>query len=417
MSIYLPEILVSSACKQMTNFDAIEFGYVNEATRLFESGFYSYSILALWNAAMHNLKRRVEAFGVELWEFVVKTENGRKKYDKDGSTIAERWENVDDLMLIQGAKNLGLLNPKASKALEMINWMRNHVSAAHESDVKVDVEDSIAIALLLQKNLFEASIPEPGHSVFSLFDPIKNVALAQEQILIHIDQIKSLKSPDLRKLFGFLLELLCNGTEPSLSNSKVLFPVVWELSIEDLRKTAGLKYHSFAVDETADNSIDKGAKTRLLEMLVSLNAIKYIPDGSRANIYRKAASKLANAKDASYGWASENSAARVLSQLGPSVPSVVFEEVYQEILSTFFGNYWGRSESHNILADFISSLNTDKLRLLLTMIRDNERVRSELFNAYPKNKAVEFLESIRTRFTLQGHIEDLDTTIENVKAI
>ena len=98
-----------------------EIEYINEAKGLFDSEFYSYSLLAIWNAAVNNLKRKVEAYGIELWSSVVKDESGRKKYDKDGETIAERWSNVDDLVLIAGATKLGLLNPKAGKSLEMIN--------------------------------------------------------------------------------------------------------------------------------------------------------------------------------------------------------------------------------------------------------------------------------------------------------
>ena len=51
-----------------------------------------------------------------------------------------------------------------SSALEMINWMRNHASPAHDSDTIVTNEDVIAHALILQKNLFEDGLPDPGHS-------------------------------------------------------------------------------------------------------------------------------------------------------------------------------------------------------------------------------------------------------------
>jgi hypothetical protein len=58
------------------------------------------------------------------------------------------------------------------------------------------------------------------------------------------------------------------------------------------------------------------------------NPGQYIPDAARATIYRKAAKSLAKAKDSSYGWAAEVTAAKSLAQLGPYVPSVAIEEVY-----------------------------------------------------------------------------------------
>lgn len=91
--------------------DSKEAAYLKQSAELFNAGFYSHSLLDIWNAAVNNLKRKVEAYSVDLWIEVVKDEPGRKKYNKNGDTIALRWEEVDDLVLIAGATKLGLLNP------------------------------------------------------------------------------------------------------------------------------------------------------------------------------------------------------------------------------------------------------------------------------------------------------------------
>ncbi|MEI6143347.1 MAG: hypothetical protein WCP85_28980 [Mariniphaga sp.] len=394
-----------------------EIEYITEAKGLFDSGFYSYSILAIWNAAVNNLKRKVEAYGVELWSSVVKDESGRKKYEKDGETIAERWSNVDDLVLIAGSTKLGLLNPKAGKSLEMINWMRNHASPAHDSDNRVEMEDAIGLILLLQKNLFEHPFPDPGHSISSLFDPIKNKVHTIDEIDILKDQIVSFRTQDIRISFGFFTDLLTKGKEPALTNVIELFPTLWQKSNEDLKKTLALKYHTYYIDPDTDDSSDKGAKTRVFEMLVKLNAVHYIPDGLRAKIYRRAAEQLANAKDTSYGWSEEEAATRSLLQLGTAVPSIIFEQVYQEIIAIYCGNYWGRSKSYIILDEFFISLNTDQLRTIMKMFKENARVRAELFQSRPGAVAIELLKSFKTRFTLEAHKLELKATIADVKAL
>ena len=137
MSDNLP-ILLSSPTT--TNFPAsviTEIEFLSQARRLLDAGFPDHSLLDLWNAAVHNLRRRVEAYGLALFESAIKDDAGRKKYDKDGETINERWSGVDDMTLINGATKLGVLHKKAGKSLEMINWMRNHASPAHASDSKV----------------------------------------------------------------------------------------------------------------------------------------------------------------------------------------------------------------------------------------------------------------------------------------
>ena len=88
------------------------------ARKLFDAEFYPQSLLEMWNAAANNIKRRVEAYGSDLFQSVIKDETGRKSYNVNGDTINERWENVDDFVLIQGAKKLGLINKKAAKALD-----------------------------------------------------------------------------------------------------------------------------------------------------------------------------------------------------------------------------------------------------------------------------------------------------------
>ncbi|WP_314241298.1 hypothetical protein [Empedobacter tilapiae] len=415
----VPEIINSSIDIQQhfQYIDTREKDYIEEAKSLFNSGFYSYSMLAIWNAAINNLKRRVEAYSVELWSTVVKDEAGRKKYDKTGETITERWSNVDDLILIKGATSLGLLNPKAGKSLEMINWMRNHASPAHDSDNRVEREDVISLILLLQKNLFEKSFPEPGHTISTIFEPLKTTNLNTEELEILKDQIKSFRTLDIRTTYGFFMEIINSGNEPSLSNIINLFPTLWEFCDEDLRKVIGVKYHNLVLDPNSDDSPDKGAKTRIFEQIIRLNAVNYIPDGTRARIFRRAADKLRTTKNTSYGWHLEESAALNINQLGTSVPSVAFEEVYQEIIAVWCGNFWGRSSSHTNLQPFFNDLNTDKVRIITNMFLNNERVLEELSQRKPKDEALELLRSLEAKLTIEAHKQELQNAINYISRL
>lgn len=415
MSTTLPALL---KMKSVDTFPALvrkERDLLAQARKLFDAGFYDHSLLDIWNAAISNLRRRVETYGVDLFKSVVKDEPGRKKYIEEGETVSERWSGVDDLTLISGATKLGLVNKKAGKSLEMINWMRNHASPAHDSDHKVEKEDVIGLVLILQKNLFESPLPDPGHSVSALFDPIKSSELGEDEIDLLIDQIKGLRNADIKVAFGFMLDLLCIGKEPALENVLELFPAVWERANEDLRKTAGLRYHGYRINPDSDESEDQGASVRLLDFLTEVSGIKYIPPGARASIYRRAAKKLAKAKDKSYGWSSEEKAAKTFKQFGAHVPSIAFTEVYQEILSVWCGNYWGRSSAHSELSEFIDTLNSKRIMELANMFRDNERVKDELFQGKPKIRAIALLNEFKEKVTIQAHKDELDEIIEYVE--
>ena len=90
-----------------------------------------------------------------------------------------------------------------------------------------------------------------------------------------------------------------------LDNASYLFLDVWEKANDDLRKSAGQRYHSYLLDHDADTSEDKGAKIRVLETLVKVDGVRFIPDAARASLYRHTIKKLAKAKDTPYGWGDE----------------------------------------------------------------------------------------------------------------
>lgn len=415
MSETLPVILATPSAQAFPVLMEQEIAHLQQAKQLFDAEFYDHALLDIWNAAVHNLRRRVEAYGVDLFISVVKDEPGRKRYDPTGDTINERWQDVDDLTLIAGATKLGLLNKKAGKSLEMINWMRNHASPAHGTDSRVEREDVIGLVLILQKALFEEPFPDPGHSVSTLFEPVKTATLSEEQEGLLKDQVRGLRQQDLRICFGFMLDMLCRGIEPALKNTKSLFPAVWERATEDLRKTAGIKYHQLTFNTEADESPDKGARARLLDFLIQVGGIQYIPDAARAVLFRHAASQIAKAKDTSYGWSLEVTAAKTLQQLGLSVPSICFEEVFQELLSVWCGNYWGRSGTYSILQGFIDALNTEQIRKIAYMFKVNARVRDELFQSKPKTRAIELLNTLKGRLTIAAHIAEVDDAIKNLE--
>ena len=414
MTTTLPALLDVNALSIVPGVSEQERRYLQQASNLLRDGYCDHSLLDVWNAAVSNLRRRVEMYGLDLFLSVVKDEPGRKRYAPDGETLADRWSGVDELVLIEGATRLGLVNKKAGKALEMINWMRNHASAAHAVEDRVEREDVVGLVLILQKNLFEAPMPDPGHSVSGLFDPVKRTRLDDEAETLLKDQIRGLRFADIKVAFGFLLDQLVSGLDPASDNASKLLPEVWERSSDDLKRIAGLRYHALTLDPASDESPDKGARERLLDFLVQVGGIQFIPDAARASLFRRAASALARAKDSSYGWEAETVAAKTLSQFGPCVPAIAFEEVYQEILAVWCGNYWGRSKAHLHLGKFIDTLSTGKIRSLIGMFTTNERVRAELTQTRPRNQAVEFLRSLRDRLTIETHKDEVNQAINSL---
>lgn len=333
---------------------------IEKAANLLTADFPDHALLEIWNASVHNLRRRIELYSIDIFLSTVQSLSGRKKYKNEGDTLSERWGDVDDAVLLEGAEQIGVLNKKAAKALEMVNWMRNHASPAHDNEDSVSREDVLGLVAIIKSNLFDHPLPDPVHSPITLLNQIKNEVLTSDQIDLFKDQIDNFSNKDIRTIFGFATDAICSGEQPKYDNVIELFESIWIKSTEELKTNMGLRIHNYMIDPTKDTSSDSQASDRLYVAILSVDGIKYIPDQTRAVIYRRLARKLASAKDTSYGWSLENSASRALKQVGIHIPSIAFEEVYQEILSVWCGNYWGRSEAYNILREFIFGIDAKK---------------------------------------------------------
>ncbi len=410
-------ILGENELIQYQSLDDNEIIMLNKASELLNIGYPEHSLLEIWNSGIHNLRRRVESYSIDMFLSSISNFSGRKNYKKDGDTLSERWAGVDDDNLLKGASHIGVLNKKAEKALEMIEWMRNHASPAHDSDESVSGEDVAGLVLIIKKNLFEAPMPDPAHSPVGLIDPIKSSVLTEEQIELYKQQISSYSNKDIRMLFGFGMDAICNGVEPIYSNICKLFTSIWEKATDDLKTSMGKKFHNYMFDPSSDLSSDEDAKGRIYEMLIQVKGIKYIPDSTRAVVYRKMANNLRRAKNSVYGWSQEERAAKVLSQAGVYVPSIAFEEVYQEILSVWCGNYWGHSESHRELEPFIFSVSTQDMLRIARMFRDNVRVQEELFQSKPKREAISLLNEIKEEFTVESRIAEIENIMDIVREL
>ncbi len=412
--------LVVINLNQIVGFEEIdetEKSNIRKAQELLEVGFPDHSLIELWNASSHNLKRRIENYSVEMFTSLMSNNNGRSKYDANGENLVDRWSGVDDYNLIQGAVQLGLIDRKTGKTLEMVNWMRNHSSAAHESECTVSKEDVLGLVQLLASNLFQNPMPDPIHSPNTLIQPIKNDILDESQIQMYKEQISNYNRSSINMLNGFAISQIILGDQPAYDNLSELYPIIWNKLTQDEKSKIGYRYYELTFSPKKDNSTDNGGASRIYEQLVLVDGVRYIPDSCRASIYRGLAKRLANAKDTTYGWSSENAESRALKQVGVYVPDGAFEEVYQEILSVWCGNYWGRSQAFSILHDFVFKLSHKHKMKLVKLFEKNDRVKEELFSARPKKHAIELLNDILDTLNIESQKNEVLKVIKIVKEI
>ncbi|HET6238799.1 MAG TPA: hypothetical protein VFE41_28155 [Acetobacteraceae bacterium] len=83
-------------------------------------------------------------------------------------------------------------------------------------------------------------------------------------------------------------------------------------------------------------------------------------------------------------------------------------------MAVYCGNYWECSNAGVILEPFVSTLNTDRVRRLVSVIATNERAKSELFQAKTKARAIQLLHVLKAKLTINSHLVEVDQVIATV---
>lgn len=86
------------------------------------------------------------------------------------------------------------------------------------------------------------------------------------------------------------------GVAPAWQNAAALLPVAWEKASENVGKSVGLRYQTIRLDSTTNTSIDKAVDLWLLDFLTRVDGLGHVPDATSAELYRRAARRLAAGK-------------------------------------------------------------------------------------------------------------------------
>ena len=309
-----------------------------------------HAILELWNASIHNLRKRVEIYSVEMFLSALNLQNC--DYNKDGITISERWRKIKDSSLIEGAYKLRLITEKTFTLLNAINSVRNNHSAAHETFDPVTSQEVICFAGLLFSDLFQKPLPTNVYVPREVFEKLKNQQ-TNDQLAAIADTIASFDPQSISNLYGFAKSSIMTGEKPVFQNISFLFQTLWAKFSDVERRDFGHTFASLFVDGEADRSEDKKAKERMFSLIVEVKGFADVPEQVMSGVFRNRIRVLSAAKDSMYGWGAEEQAASELIKIGPNVPSSCFDLFFSEYLRVLCGNVFGSSSASQILQPFM----------------------------------------------------------------
>jgi hypothetical protein len=395
----------------LTTIDDDERSMITEAADLNEK-YPNHAIIDLWDASVHNLRKRVEIYSIEMFLSALNLQN--TEYNKDGTTIPERWRKIKDSSLIEGAYKLRLISEKTYTLLNAINNVRNNHSAAHETFDPVTSQEVICFAGLLFADLFEKPMPANVYIPKEVFEKLKNQQ-TETQLMAIAQTIASFDPQSISNLYGFAKSSIINGEKPIFQNISFLFPTLWQKFSDVERRDFGHTFASFFVDGEADQSKDKKAKERMFSLIVDVKGFADVPEQVMFGVYRNRINALSSAKDSMYGWGAEDAAAEELVRLGPNIPPACFDLFFSEYLRVYCGNVFGCSNASHILQPFMEALTEDEKVRVCGLFCGN--VLDELAWNRPKEKALSFLSEIKTQCKSDESKRKIDETAKMIMAL
>lgn len=357
-------------------------------------GLFDAALNYLWDETINRLRDHVAAFDVAYFFDLAEPDPMRRKNLKTRDDLAK----LDDYKLLEAANKIKLISDAGHTQLVLINYMRNHASAAHPN-----VEELTGLKLA---NWLETCIKE----VFQL-EP--RTVVAEIGKLLNNVKSKRLKSSDLSKAAAFFDGLpgdqadnLAAGlfgiytpadTEPDvLDNVRSLWPELWPEVSEEARNELGIKLARY----TANADFDRADRARELLELVGGSA--YLPESERVAEIQAALDDLNRAHEGLNNFYEEPPAAQRLKDVvgrHSDIPAQVTRSYVLHLVYVFLTNSHGVAwNAEPIYEELIQRFDTFQAAIALRSFA-NRPIRLKLQNKLPREKWGELIELIASKLT------------------
>ena len=353
--------------------DRLKSTYLSKFTVAVSVGLFDGALNFLWDETIKALRRLIANFDLQYFLIVAQTVNNKYK----NLTSLEDLEAIGDHDLLEICRRIGLVSDINYKRLENVNYLRNHVSAAHPNDNAVS---GIEMLSLLESCLKYAITAKPDHSVIQIKQLFENIRTKEIPVadfpIIGADLIKQPQE----RIDDFILSIFGVYTDPRTDapvrkNIDRLTPHIWQNISEETKYLIGSKFGVYRKNGDVDR---KDAVQKFLE---TVNGLNYKDEDSlSAELFEK----LQNLKTVHFEWGNfynEYSHAKSIETSIPTtgVPDSVRKFFVKVICLCYIGNGKGYYEGVDKAAapyynKFIEAFTISEVRDFLQLFTDPEFV-------------------------------------------
>jgi hypothetical protein len=347
--------------------------YLSKFTVAIAVGLFDGALNFLWNETISSLRKLI--IQIDLLYVLLVLEKLNSKYK--GFSSEDDLNGVSDHDLLESCRRIGLLNDISHKKLELINYMRNHASAAHPTDNRVN--DAYEMLGWLRTCLKEVISAEIDHSVISvkqLLVNIRTVSIPESDFPAIGSQIAKLSQERIDDFTWTLFGMFTDPRQKELVslNIEKIGHYAWNSSSVNRRLEIGAKFGLFRVNGEVD-------RKDLTEKFLSIvGGLAYKDNDSLAGELIEKLESLKSAHFGSNNFYNESPYARDLKRSLPSSGSIpkAAKNMWVKVISIcYIGNGRGYKEGVDEQAlpyytDYISKFGEDEISIFLKLFTDTE---------------------------------------------
>jgi len=265
--------------------------YISKMFAAAAAGLFDAALNYLWDETIGQLRARVASYDLAYFFDVAVTSPDRRK----GLSTEEDLRQVDDASLLRATHSMEFISNTGYKQLELINYMRNHASAAHPNQIGLT---ALQLADWLETCIREV-INLPLNSVVveirKLLGNVRKVRLTAAEIATTAAFFHRLGEEQVDNLAAGLFGIYTDAGSAAATRDNVrsLWPELWEYLGDEARYGFGTRYGRFLAN--ADQ--DKAQLAR--ELLDLVEGAAYFPEPVRVAELDRALDDLLSAH---HGW-------------------------------------------------------------------------------------------------------------------
>lgn len=379
-------------------------------------GLFDYSLNAVWNEVVINLRRKAVVYGLDIFfDAAVGGSKAREYYSTE-----EDLSSIKDSVLLDTCRKLELISDTTYKKLKHILDMRNDIGISHPNTYTINAYELLGYLQNCIKDVLEDNPTEAALQVQSFIKNLKNTTDVVDNAAKVAIEKKITELPThlcgslMRTVFGIYV---ATDTDPAVrKNISLIAPALWVACGDEAKYKLGIVLEGYNVNLFKDK-YDLGQ-----QFFEFVGGNQYRSPNERVIIVDELITELL---DKHNGWDNFHHEAPVAAQLYSYVPdqASVFDNLAQRLFKVVLlcrigrgVNYLqGVSPGGKRYYEAILALAGDKYAAHVMASLSHFEVKVKLSNALCRKHAKSALEIVKKNVINARLLECLDYLIANIE--